>query len=110
MLKPSFGFLKKIFSPKTALKPFKAAHKALGPKKVLRAMRPRNPIKAAGRIFGGGGRRSSAPTSSPISRQAAPRTPSPSPSPDSSPSPSPGPSFGSMKRRDRSSMRMRGGY
>lgn len=53
MLKP-FGGLKKIFSPKTALKPFKAMHKALGPKKVFGALKPRNPIKAMGSVFGGG--------------------------------------------------------
>jgi len=65
MLNPSGGLLKKVFSPKTALKPFKAVHKALGPKKVFGALKPRNPIKAIGSIFGGGKKKATQPQPAP---------------------------------------------
>lgn len=75
MLKPSGGFLKKIFSPKTAMKPFKAMGKAMAPKRVMGAMNA--PAKKVGGFFGRAKERAasklSAPSPAPSTASESPR-------------------------------------
>lgn len=83
MLNPFKG-LKKVFSPKTAFAPFKAAHKAVTkPKSVFGKLKPRSPHAAAKSFFGvGKNKKTAAPTVGSMfgRKDTANRPPAPEPS------------------------------